>query len=231
MEVFGLGRIYDRKAGRDPTEGRTADYLLCLVLYAGPVFGGALLLDHFAAFEAFSNVPDIRFLNLLLSGQGLAQIPSVATQSAQSIQHVAIIVSMFLFILYVIIEHRSWNRGYTPPIAKIALFGTTAVSYIFAWGFNSFAMGYLIAKTFHAVQYFALVWVLDAESIKRALGSEKVLSLSLFLVMPICLSFLLIAYYSDEAKVFLVVCTIMHFWSDGFVWSTRETMGFRERSP
>ena len=49
MQTFGLARIYGSKAGESPHERRWADLTVNLLLYAGPVFGGAMLVNHSCA--------------------------------------------------------------------------------------------------------------------------------------------------------------------------------------
>src|SRR5258707_7196670 len=47
MQTFGLGRIYDMKAGNDGNELRRTDLLLNGALYIGPLAAGAALLAQF----------------------------------------------------------------------------------------------------------------------------------------------------------------------------------------
>ena len=105
------------------------------------------------------------------------------------------------------------------------MFVTTTVGCIFACGFNSFAMGYLIANVFHAVQYYALVWVLETNSIRRLFDFPTAARLLAFLVLPISLGLLSVSLDSVAARVFLMICAIMHFWWDGFIWSVRTRDG------
>src|SRR6185295_15174114 len=52
MQNFGLGRIYDMKAGNDAHALRRTDLMLNWALYVGPLAAGASLLSHFAGFGA-----------------------------------------------------------------------------------------------------------------------------------------------------------------------------------
>src|SRR5262245_1885601 len=56
LQTFGLGRIYDVRAGNDPRIGRRLDLLLNLVLYAGPILAGASLMLHTKDFHEFDGV-------------------------------------------------------------------------------------------------------------------------------------------------------------------------------
>jgi hypothetical protein len=116
------------------------------------------------------------------------------------------------------------KQGYKIPPKKIALFASTTVMSVYAWGFNSFGMSFLIANIFHAVQYYALVWFKEQKSIKQVFGNkEDVLSKGrrflLYISIPLFLGFLLISLKSIYVRSILVVCALMHFWYDSFIWS------------
>jgi hypothetical protein len=64
LQTFGLGRIYDQRAGNDVHLARRADYLFNLVLYAGPVLAGVNLWAHLKSFKKFDAV-DADFLSLM----------------------------------------------------------------------------------------------------------------------------------------------------------------------
>jgi len=51
LQTFGLGRIYDMRAGNDALAGRRLDYYFNLLLYAGPILGGSALMAHLVDFE------------------------------------------------------------------------------------------------------------------------------------------------------------------------------------
>jgi hypothetical protein len=56
MQTFGLGRLYDMRAGNNPHKLRRLDMILNTILYAGPIVGGATLMEHVDDFEKFKNV-------------------------------------------------------------------------------------------------------------------------------------------------------------------------------
>ena len=43
-----------------------------------------------------------------------------------------------------------------------------------------------------------------------------------FLLAPIGLALVLIATFNRAAFAVLIVCALMHFWWDGFIWSVRK---------
>ncbi len=227
LQVFGLGRIYDRKAGNDPSQGRYADYLLCVVMYAGPVLGGALIASHLAAFSEFDQVEVINLLSMTFDGQLLASVPGIIAPYQTLISNMMIAAGVIGVTAFVISTYQATKRGYRLPPQKLALFLTTMVACIAAWGFNSFAMGYLIANVFHAIQYFALVWWLEDKTLRRTLPLHRIPRFLLFLLVPIALGLILVSVDSHLARSLLVTCALMHFWWDGFIWSVRSEAGFR----
>ena len=62
MQTFGLGQLYDMRAGNNPHKLRRLDVILNTILYAGPIVGGATLMEHVNDFEKFKNV-DALFLS------------------------------------------------------------------------------------------------------------------------------------------------------------------------
>jgi hypothetical protein len=225
MQIFGLGRIYDRKAGNDPATGRSADYLLCLVMYAGPIISGVLLTSHLAAMDDFANLSDIGFWGVSISGSAIASSSSLILEHQESLSRYVIAASLLITAIYVVLLLKARNRGYKISLPKMAMFASTIIGCIFAWGFNSFAMGYLIANLFHAVQYFALVWGLEDSSVKRVLGRQPYFRLALFITIPLSLGLLSVSLDSVVARAILLICALMHFWWDGFIWSVRDNNG------
>ncbi len=231
MQVFGFGRIYDRKAGNNPADGRTADYLLCVLMYTGPVLAGALLMDHLLMMEHFSDLQDIDLFGVLLSGPSLAQLPEKITSFQGDIRTVVLIVGMAIIGLYGTVYLRLRKKGYVMPPQKMAMYLSTSIASIFAWGFNSFAMGFLIANVFHAVQYFALVWSLEQQSIGKVFGAGNsvhavVLRLALFVCVPLMLGLVSFTIESNYLAALMVTVALMHFWWDGFVWSVQSNKGY-----
>lgn len=226
MQVFGFARIYDRNAGNDLTKGRVSDYLLCAMMYIGPVFAGALFLDHVAAFSKFADIEQLDLLGLLISGQPMANVPATAETFQGEIRLAMFTLAGLIVSLYLWNLVRMSQAGYRMPLPKIAMFATTTIACISAWGFNSFAMGYLIANVFHAVQYFALVWIMEDTSIARVLPVPSPLKLALYLTIPLSMGLILVAWDSRGAQALLMVCALMHFWWDSFIWSTRSPKGF-----
>ena len=230
LQVFGIGRIYDRKAGNDPNVGRIHDYLICVLMYAGPILSGGLMIDHLNAFGEFNNVNQLQILGAVLLPEMFTSLPASVSAHQSTMRLILFGITGVICILYCIELWRLRRKGYRMPLPKIVFFIGTAITCVFAWGYNSFGMGYLIANVFHAVQYFALVWVMEQNSVQRIFGAgrSKVgqgVRLSLYIAVPLTLGFFSLCFDSVFAKATLMTCALMHFWWDGFVWSVRSETG------
>jgi hypothetical protein len=230
LQVFGLGRIYDRKAGNDPNSGRLADYMLCLLMYAGPILSGSLLIDHLTPFKEFGNVDDLEVMGTVIVGQMFTSIPETVVAEQPLLRMILFGIAAVTVIVYGVSLVRLTRTGYKMPLTKAVFFLGTAVTCVFAWGFNSFGMGFLIANLFHAIQYFALVWVMEQKSIADVFGAGQSLHrvgfrLGCYLAIPLTLGFLSVCFDSVIARATLITCALMHFWWDGFIWSVRSEDG------
>jgi hypothetical protein len=112
------------------------------------------------------------------------------------------------------------------PAHKAALLGATGAVSVLAWGLAPPFVAFAIINLFHAVQYFALVWLKEGERVSAALGRlapTRRLALPVFLLL--CGGFGVI-YAAVEPKSWLIApflaCSLLHFWFDSFVWSVRK---------
>ena len=219
MQTFGLARIYDMRAGNPPLAGRRLDWILNVLLYAGPIAAGATLMDHVDHFSKFEEVGDSFF----------TAIPALAETNAQYLSWAVIGIGIPFLIYYVYAYWRLSQQGYRVSPQKVALLVATAACSIYAWGFNPFGMAFFIMNFFHALQYFAIVWRSEKQNIAGFLDVSQ----SRW-AMPAALSALLLLGFGfgvfAEANRFdaeswlfslFLVISLMHFWYDGFVWSVR----------
>ena len=218
LQTFGLGRIYDRLAGNDPLEGRRLDYLLNLVLYAGPIVAGVSLMAHFNDFYSFRSVGSL--LLTRVPGRVEAIHPYLA---------VGVISIGVPFILYYLLRYAMMARdGYRVSPQKVLLLGSTALCSIWAWTFNPFGMAFFIMNFFHAFQYFALVWHIEKRNIAGAFRVSRLrhampIALVLFLAFAGIYGFLAETVFAQGMLLSVtLVVSIMHFWWDGFIWSVRK---------
>ncbi len=216
-QTFGLSRIYDARAGNPPEPGRRLDWILNLLLYAGPIAAGATLMDHVEDFHEFEEVGAVFF----------TQIPAY-TQSKAHILTWAVIALGLPFLAYYLFAYwRLSRQGYQVSPQKIALLVSTAICSIYAWGFNPFGMAFFIMNFFHALQYFAIVWWSEKGNIGRCFGFEGRRwggAVALALILGVGLGYGVLAEQTDADgstwlfSLFLLV-SLMHFWYDGFIWS------------
>ena len=217
MQTFGLGRIYDARAGNQPRMGRTLDWILNIYLYAGPIAAGASLLDHVDDFYEFAEVGSVFFTS----------VPIVAENNAQYLSIAVIATGVPFLVFYLWSYWRFWRAGYQVSPQKIALLLSTAICSIYAWGFNPFGMAFFIMNFFHALQYFAIVWWAENGNVAKVLGCRGRSWgkwAALLAIIAVGMSYGVFAQGADvntHAWLFalFLVISLMHFWYDGFIWS------------
>jgi hypothetical protein len=213
LQTFGIGRIFDHKAGNDPEAGRRLDWMLNLLLYVGPILGGASFVYHASP---------------LYSLEAGAWAQALVFHQPK-IRLIVIAAGLLFLVLYLETYAALVEKGYRPPREKVALhLGTAAVS-VWAWGFNPLGMALFIMNFFHAWQYFALVWRYERVNIGAVLRVPKgPLSRALSFAGLVGLGFLYGAVFgvlgelSNKALAATLVVSLMHFWYDGFIWSVRK---------
>lgn len=219
MQTFGLGRIYDARAGNAPKQGRVLDMILNQLLYAGPIIGGVTLWDHVSDFEEFKAIDADLWLTM---------VPYYALSVSRYLT-LAVLAFGVPFIAFYLWRYATWARqGYSVSPQKVALLASTGLCSIWTWGFNSFGEAFFIMNLFHAVQYFALVWWAEKKTMERHLRMEgRRGGRTLTLVMFLLLAFAFGAWAewvpggSRWAVCLITTVAIMHFWYDGFIWSVR----------
>ncbi len=221
LQTFGLGRIYDMKAGNSPQAGRSLDKWLNLLLYAGPILAGATLMDHMNDFSEFESVESAFFTS----------IPS-RVRPLQPFLILGIFGVGVPFLLFYIYRYwQLYQQGYNVSFQKVALLVSTGLCSVYTWGFNSFGEAFFIMNFFHALQYFAIVWWMEKKTLTGLLKLEgsrwgKPVALALLLFVGFGYGFWAeLTDANNEAGYNLVmVIAIMHFWYDGFIWSVRKKL-------
>ena len=214
LQTFGLGRIYDQRAGNDPQLGRRADYLFNLIIYCGPIFAGANLLWHLNSFQRFQTV----------NAPALVEFAEVLFARREPLQRVVVGVGVVSLILYLLYYVRLIRAGYRAPWPKLALFTVTAAVSIAVWGFGSFGDSVLIMNFFHAFQYFGIVWWSEKTNLTRLLFGQKALALLVLLAVGGAFAY----FRTNPVETYVPflalgnVVALMHFWYDGFIWSVRK---------
>jgi hypothetical protein len=219
LQTFGLGRIYDRNAGNDPRVGRRLDLALNLLLYAGPILGGATMLVHFRSFRAFAEVDALFF----------TQIPALMRSWQRTIAWSLLIGGGAFLAYYVFAYARLARQGYRVSFPKVFLLSTTGLCSIWVWGWNPWGQAFFIMNLFHAVQYMALVWWSEGKVLRRRLHVEglrlgKPIAATAFLGATLAYGVWAEIGANGERALWCVtqVVALMHFFYDGFVWSVRK---------
>jgi hypothetical protein len=218
-QTFGFARIYDRKAGNDPSVGRRLDFAMNQLLYAGPILAGATLMAHLHDFQEFE---DLRAAFLL-------SVPSFV-ESRQAYLSWLVVGGGALFVVYYVLAYgRLIAKGYRVSPLKVFLMASTGAVSIYSWGFNTWGEAFLTMNVFHAVQYLALVWAHERPQITalfRLTGRthERPLALGLFLGVVTLYGYFVVATSSEVRVIWSLTTTValMHFWYDGFIWSVRK---------
>jgi hypothetical protein len=214
LQTFGIARLYDMKAGNDPEAGRSLDFALNLLLYLGPILGGAMLLFHSSALF------DLETAGAAGAGAWVGRLSAAQPW----LRSVLIGGGVAFLACYLLAYDRLARRGCRPPREKVVLhLGTAAVS-IWAWGFNPLGMALFIMNFFHAWQYFALVWRYERERVRELLPARaRPAAFALFVLSAFAYGavFGVLGELSESALAVTLVVSLLHFWYDGFVWSVR----------
>jgi hypothetical protein len=218
-QTFGFARIYEAKSGNPREHGRKLDFWLNQLLYAGPIVGGAVMLDHFEDFREFDDIGVMLFTDV-----------PVWMEGNQSYMAWALVCGGSLFLSYYLYaQWRFYKAGFEVSPQKVFLLVSTGFCSVYTWGFNSFGEAFFIMNLFHAVQYFGLVWASENKSMMKTFRLEKVsggklITLSIFLVVAFGYGYFAQAIDGQVRSLLAItlVCSIMHFWYDGFVWSVRK---------
>jgi len=214
MQTFGLARIYDMKAGNHALALRRTDLVLNWALYVGPIAAGASLLSHFAGLDS------LRTIDL----GALAAAPGVIESHSALIRGLAISAWLGAILGAAWIYRGEMRRGYSMPVHKAALLLSTGGVSIAAWGFAPPFMAFAIINLFHAVQYFAIVWLKEGDRIGQRLRIAPGRRIAFPAFLALCGAFGIAYFAAESFQLFLapfVACSLLHFWYDSFVWSVR----------
>jgi len=225
LQTFGLGRIYDARVGNDANVGRRLDWLLNLLIYAGPIFAGAVLMAHTKDFQDYEAVNAMLF----------AHMGDYIDAKQRYYQFVVLGLGIPFIGYYLYSYWRYSKQGYTVSTQKVVLLASTAAVSIYTWGFNSFGQAFFIMNFFHAFQYFGIVWWSEKKTMMGLFRLQnaawgKWATLALFLSIA-CVYGVWAEIANDGVLPsgldlgwnVTIVVSLMHFWYDGFIWSVRKS--------
>ena len=220
MQNFGIGRIYDMKAGNDARALRRTDLWLAYALYIGPAAAGASMIAHFNHFDRFD----------LVGWHVLATVPGAVEGLAGAIRMGAAGLWLAIVAGALISYRRAARHGYAVSAHKLALLISTGGVALLAWVFAPPFVAFAVVNLFHAAQYFAIVWLKEGARIGNIAPRVRRFALPLFVAA--CTGFG-VAYWAVagagplDAGAWLapfVACSLLHFWFDAFIWSVRKKL-------
>jgi hypothetical protein len=215
MQNFGLSRIYDMKFGNGARVLRRTDLRLNWILYVGPLAAGGSLMTHIKIFGTMEKV----------GLTDLAALPGVLEQHLSVISMIAIAAWIGTVGWAIVDYRRAMKAGYKIPPHKAALLGSTGLVSVLAWGFSSPMIALISINIYHALQYFALIWLKEGDRITERTTVKPRMALDLFLVA--CALFGFAYRFAPNMKLAWLVapflaCSLLHFWFDSFIWSVRK---------
>jgi hypothetical protein len=218
MQNFGLGRIYDAKAGNDPASHRHLDIWMNHVIYIGPILAGASLLPTIEGLRGFQAL-------------GFSAPPRAYAWVAahhREIRDVVVLAGAAYAVYYVDATLRRIQQGYRLPFAKLALLASVAAGSIAAWGFLPPLEAFMVSNLFHSLQYFGIVWWTERSNLARRLhvsdGSGAWPTFAFFASLIVAAGVFYESVGPGSWRWLIpipMVISLMHFWYDGFVWSVR----------
>lgn len=215
MQNFGLSRIYDMKAGNDAQTLRKTDLRLNWVLYVGPLAAGASIMVHLHALDRLEGI----------GLSSIARLPGIFSGHLPLISGIAI-AAWGVVIGWSILDYRkAVADGYRIPAHKAALLGSTGFVSLVAWGFSSPLVALVSINIYHAVQYFALVWLKEGQRMTAFGKTTRHITFLAFCAACAAVGVLYQLATKADIKWLMapfVACSLLHFWYDSFVWSVRK---------
>ena len=129
-------------------------------------------------------------------------------------------------LVWTVIDYaRAMRAGYRLPAHKLATLGVTGTVSILAWGFSPPLVALAAINLYHAVQYFALVWVKEGARMTRARRHAQARTALAFGAAAPRSASPMRRRARARRRCWLapfVACSLLHFWYDGFIWSVRK---------
>ena len=121
------------------------------------------------------------------------------------------------------------QQGYRISRQKLAFLASVGSTSIVAWSFLPPLEAMVITTTYHALQYFGIVWWAEKSTIRRVFGLSRIGRVQALALVAWLGTLLLLAVATETgsrstlrwAWALGLVVALMHFWWDGFIWSVR----------
>jgi Flp pilus assembly protein TadD len=228
MQTYGFMRIYDIKRGIHDRWSARLDHWLCLAVFiAGVVFSDARVFGIAKAMWE-SGLP-------IFGPEWLARARMVVG-----------IAGLLIFVAYILNLGRQYRLGQPVSWVKLLLIGTTGWFYWYTGRLSvNVLIGIAMFEIYHAVQYYAIVWVYNRKLFERAgdrfgflgfLFRDRWTMLGLYLAAIGAYSS--IRFFTVDANAYIfsgtsenayqwlvavfVTSSFLHFYFDGFIWKVSE---------
>lgn len=228
MQTFGFMRIYDLKRGAGDAWTARLDFWLCAMLFvAGFVFSDARVFG-------------------LMNVAWRSGVPIVGPQWLTAARYAVGAATCIVFLAYLADVVRQTRRERGISWIKIALAISTGGLYWFSGRVSTnLVIGIAMFEVFHAVQYYAIVWIYNrrlAERVGERFGllgflfRERWSMLGLYLASIAAYGSIryfsgapddtdLIARHADWIALITAAfntSTLLHFYYDGFIWKVSD---------
>lgn len=228
MQTFGFMRIYDMKRGTGDAWTARLDFWLCVVLFiAGFVYSDARVFG-------------------LMNVAWRSGVPIMGPEWLTAARYVVSGMTVLVLAAYLLDIVRQTRRARGVSWIKIALATSTGALYWFSGSLSTnLVIGIAMFEIFHAVQYYAIVWVYNRRLADRVgekfgllgfLFRERWSMLGLYLAAIAAYGSIrffsgapddvdLIARHADWIALITAAfntSTLLHFYFDGFIWKVSE---------
>ena len=228
MQTYGFMRIYDIKRGVHDRWSARLDHWLCLAVFiAGVVFSDARV---FGIAKAMWD-----------SG-----LPIFGPEWLERARLVVGVAGLLILAAYVVNLANQYRAGQPISWIKLLLIGTTGWFYWYTGRLSvNVLIGIAMFEIYHAVQYYAIVWIYNRKLFERAgdrfgflgfLFSDRWTMLGLYLAAIGAYSS--IRFFTVDANAYIfsstsenayqwlvavfVTSSFLHFYFDGFIWKVSE---------
>lgn len=228
MQTYGFMRIYDIKRGVNDRWSARLDHWLCLVVFiSGVVFSDARVFG-------------------IANAMWQSGLPLFGPDWLQGTQLAVGITGAIVLTAYSINLVRQIRAGLPISWIKLLLIGITGWFYWYTGRLSvNVLIGIAMFEIFHAVQYYAIVWIYNRRLFNRAgerfgplgfLFSDRWTMLGLYLAAIGAYSS--IRFFTVDANAYIfsgtnenayqwlvalfVTSSFLHFYFDGFIWKVSE---------
>ncbi len=220
MQNFGFCRIYDSRRGSVSVRARRLDIGLNQLLYVGPIVGGLSWADTVGILDNYYQV----------NWNGGEELANQLVYFQPQLTTVFISGGSIYLIYYLYSYWQLSQQGYVVSRQKILLLTSVGISSVWAWGFLHPFYAFFVANFYHGLQYFAIVWAVEKNSMQSLFrvtqGPRARLFCFLFFVLILTVTGELYRTYGTFSVqwgfALFTTVSLMHFWYDSFVWAARE---------